>query len=100
VSIQSLPPAAFDALQSRTPNLQSPDAAFREAFDSFVGEVFFGQMLKAMRKTVGKPAYFHGGQTEEIFQQQLDQVLGEKLAKTSAGKFSGPMFELMNLTRK
>ena len=121
MSIGSLPPAAFDALQSRTPGLRLPgpkspglqspglqspdvagekDAAFREAFDSFVGEVFFGQMLKAMRKTVGKPAYFHGGQTEEIFQQQLDQVLGEKLAKTSAGKFSGPMFELMHLTRK
>jgi len=70
------------------------DAETREAFDSFVGQLFFGQMLKAMRKTVGKPAYFHGGQTEEIFQQQLDQVLGEKLSEASRDQFSGPMFDL------
>ena len=70
------------------------DGEIHEAFDSFVGQLFFGQMLKAMRKTVGKPAYFHGGQTEEIFQQQLDQVLGEKLSEASRHQFSGPMFDL------
>ena len=76
------------------------DQQLREAFDSFVGQTFFGQMLSAMRKTLGKPAYFHGGRAEEIFQQQLDQVLGEKLADASADKFSGPMFELFVLDRR
>ncbi len=75
-------------------NATGNDGEIREAFDSFVGQLFFGQMLKAMRKTVGKPAYFHGGQTEEIFQQQLDQVLGEKLSEASRHQFSGPMFDL------
>jgi Rod binding domain-containing protein len=72
----------------------------RAAFDSFVGEVFYGQMLKAMRKTTGKPAYFHGGRTEEIFTQQLDQVLAEKLSATSAQSLSGPMFELFRMRRR
>lgn len=76
------------------------DPELRKAFDSFVGQTFFGQMLQAMRKTVGKPAYFHGGRAEEIFQQQLDQVLGEKLSEASAEKFSGPMFELFRLGRQ
>ncbi len=76
------------------------DQQLRDAFDSFVGQTFFGQMLSAMRKTLGKPAYFHGGRAEEIFQQQLDQVLGEKLADASADKFSGPMFELFVLDRR
>lgn len=71
----------------------------RQAFDSFVGEVFFGQMLKAMRKTVGKPAYLHGGRAEEIFTQQLDQVLAQKLGETTASKFSGPMYELFAVQR-
>lgn len=71
----------------------------REAFDAFVGEVFYGQMLKAMRDTVGRPAYFHGGRAEEIFQGQLDQMLSEKLAESTAGQFTGPMFELFNLRR-
>ncbi len=76
------------------------DQELRDAFDSFVGQTFFGQMLSAMRKTLDKPAYFHGGRAEEIFQQQLDQVLGEKLAEASADKFSGPMFELFALDRR
>jgi hypothetical protein len=57
-----------------------------------VGEAFFGQMMKAMRSTVGKPAYFHGGRAEEVFQGQLDQTMAENLTKTSAAKFSEPMF--------
>lgn len=78
----------------------SQNSELRKAFDDFVGETFFGQMLRSMRKTVGKPAYFNGGKAEEIFQQQLDQVLAEKVSKASADKFSGPMFELFTLQRK
>jgi len=75
------------------------DQEVRQAFQSFVGQALFGQLLKAMRKTVGKPAYLHGGRAEEIFQQQLDQVLAEKIAVTSADKFSDPMFELFMMKR-
>ena len=38
------------------------DAEVRKTFESVLGELLFGEMLKGMRKTVGKPAYFHGGQ--------------------------------------
>jgi hypothetical protein len=65
----------------------------RNRFTQFVGEAFFGQMTKAMRSTVGKPAYFHGGRAEEVFQGQLDQTMAEHLTKTSASKFSEPMFD-------
>jgi peptidoglycan hydrolase FlgJ len=80
------------------PGADGPE--LRQAFDSFVGETFFSQMLKSMRKTVGKPAYFHGGRTEEIFTQQLDQVLAEKLTASSADKLSGPMYELFMASRR
>jgi hypothetical protein len=65
-----------------------------------VGQTLFGQLLGAMRKTLGKPAYFHGGRAEEIFQQQLDQVLAEKISDASAEKFSDPMFELFAMKRR
>ena len=77
---------------------QSPE--LRKAFDDFVGETFFGQLLHSMRKTVGKPAYFNGGRAEEIFQQQLDQVLAKNMSESSADKFTGPMFDLFTLQRK
>ena len=75
------------------------DPEVREAFQDFVGQTFFGQMLSAMRKTVGKPAYLHGGRTEEVFQSQLDQVLAEKLSDATAESFAEPMYELFNLPR-
>jgi Rod binding domain-containing protein len=65
----------------------------RDKFTQFVGEAFFGQMMKAMRSTVGKPAYFYGGRAEEVFQGQLDQTMSEQLTKASASKFADPMFE-------
>jgi len=65
----------------------------RERFTQFVGEAFFGQMIKAMRSTVGKPAYFHGGRAEEVFQGQLDQQLAQHLTEASAARFAEPMFE-------
>lgn len=89
---------AMSAKATELPN--KDDDEVHEAFDAFVGEVFFGQMIKAMRKSVGKPAYFHGGRAEEIFQQQLDQVLGEEISKASSETIAEPMFELFQLSRR
>ncbi len=78
-------------------NVQRP--TIREAFDDFVGQTFYGQLIGSMRKTVGKPAYFHGGRAEEIFQSQMDQQLAEHMSDATAGSFTGPMFELFSLKR-
>lgn len=75
------------------------DKELRKAFDDFVGQTFYGQMLSAMRDTVGKPAYLHGGRAEEVFQKQLDQVMAEKLSDATASTFTGPMYELFSLPR-
>lgn len=64
----------------------------RDAFDRFVGETFYGQMIASMRKTAGKPAYLHGGRAEEIFQSQFDQTIAQQLAASNAHSFTGPMF--------
>lgn len=71
----------------------------REAFRDFVGQTLFGQMLSSMRSTVGTPAYFHGGRTEEIFQQQMDQILVEDITEASADTIADPMYELFSLRR-
>ncbi len=75
------------------------DGELREAFGQFVGETFFRQMLSAMRKTVDKPAYFHGGQAEEMFRGQLDQLLAEKMSDASSDSFTDSMFNLFQLKR-
>lgn len=103
-SLSAQSPVNATALAQKTPQAPSAskskdDRELRNAFDTFVGEVFFGQMLSSMRKTVGKPAYFHGGRGEEVFQGQLDQVLAGKLTEASASQFTGPMFNLFQLSR-
>jgi Rod binding domain-containing protein len=94
----NIPPKG--ALGADPSNLSAPAAQgneksgeLRDKFTQFVGQAFFGQMLKAMRSTVGKPAYFYGGHAEEVFQGQLDQTMSEHLTKASASKFADPMFE-------
>ncbi len=78
---------------------QQVPTELRKAFDQFVGEAFYGQLLGAMRKTVGEPAYFYGGRAEEIFQGQLDQTIAQEMTEAGANSFTGPMFELFNLQR-
>lgn len=80
--------------------VNAKDAEAKELFQQFVGETLFGQMLKSMRKSVPKSQYFHGGRGEQVFQQQLDQILAEKMSRTSAEKLSDPMFELFQLQRR
>ncbi len=104
ISSFSAPPydAAVHAGPSAAPGKARPAAAqeLRAAFQDFVGQTFYGQMLSAMRKTVGKPAYFHGGRAEEVFQGQLDQVLAEKLSQATADTFAEPMYQLFTLSRR
>ena len=99
-----IPNATAAPIENEARNLLKPQQneerqKLRDAFDDFVGQTFYGQVLSAMRKTVDKPAYFHGGRAEEIFQAQLDQTLSEKLADATAEKFTGPMFDLFSLRR-
>jgi hypothetical protein len=99
--------AASDAMLRRDPTppaVPAPshptDPALHKAFQDFVGQTFYTQMLSAMRKSVGPPAYFHGGRAEEVFQTQLDQVLAEKLSNASAETLAEPMYQLFTLPRR
>ncbi len=65
----------------------------KQLFQQSVGGTFFRQMMKSLRATTGKAAYFNGGQAEKIFQGQLDELMIEKLSEVSGGAFSDMMFE-------
>jgi Rod binding domain-containing protein len=91
--------AAAERLTSNTSTAGVDDPKLREAFDSFVGETFYAQMLSAMRKTAGKPAYFHGGQAEESFRSQLDQMLAQEMTKSNGSDLSDAMYEQFRLSQ-
>ena len=86
--------------QPLAPNRNGHDSPeLREAFSDFVGQTFFGELIKQMRATLNNPAFFHGGMGEDIFQSQLDQHLVERMSETSAKTFSDPMYQLLMTPR-
>ncbi len=93
----SILPSAFanELHKAATPD---PNAT-RDAFDEFVGNTFYSQMLSSMRKTTSQPAYLNGGRGEEVFRGQLDQVLAKEMTQATKGQFTGPMFDLFSLPR-
>lgn len=89
-------PKSWGKVNTASNRFEKPDFGeqdeLKDKFTQFVGETFFGQMIKSMRSTVGKPAYFHGGRGEEAFQGLLDQQLATELTKSTANEFAEPMF--------
>ncbi|MGN6547011.1 MAG: rod-binding protein [Aureliella sp.] len=71
----------------------------QDAFQDFVGQTFFAEMIKSMRSTQKGAAYFNGGRAEEIFQGQFDQLMTEHLSDASAKSISDPMFALFQMGR-
>ena len=99
-SLSAIRPTGLQALNSADKKEgEENNSELRTAFDSFVGETFYSQMIKSMHKMHSKPAYFHGGHAEEMFQTQLDQNMVERMSKTSAKSFSDPMYELLMAPR-
>ncbi len=99
-------PVANRHLLGASPELRAPAAKssrdtpeLKEAFSDFVGQTFFGELMKQMRSTLDKPAFFHGGMGEEVFQSQLDQIVVERIAKSSANSVSDPMYRLLMAPR-
>lgn len=86
---------AFDRPNGLIVQPQSPEeqSEARRLFREFSGKAIFGQMLATMRKSLDKSPYFHGGRTEEVFQEQLDHKMVEEMTKKSAERFLDPMFE-------
>jgi peptidoglycan hydrolase FlgJ len=78
----------------------SDKAAAKEKFGEVLGEVMYGTMLKTVRQANHKPAYVYGGRGEEVFGQQLDQVLAEKIGKSTAGRLGGALGSLDQLSRR
>ena len=88
--------------QSTMPSVGNPkilesvkeETSVREAFQDFVAGTFYKQMFQSLRKMHDKPAYFHGGSAEEMFQSQMDQQVAEDLARDQGNHFSDQLFSV------
>lgn len=85
---------SLDALQPTKPQPNAEELKVRQKFQEFVAGTFYQTLLKSLRSTVHKPAYFHGGQAEEIFQGQMDQVISENLSRDQGAVFADSLFDV------
>ena len=91
-SLAPIPPASaslspFQLASNHLKRSADDHSEMRAAFQETVAGLLFGQMIKALRSGVGKPAYLHGGPAEDMFQAQMDQEVAESLAKSHGGMF-------------
>jgi Rod binding domain-containing protein len=70
-----------------------PKEGMKSTFQDFVAGTFYQEMMKSVRKMHGKPAYMHGGQAEEMFQNQLDQQLSQDLAHSNGDQFADSLYQ-------
>ena len=76
------------------PETKIMEITLQQAFQDFFAGTFYKQMFQSLRKMHSKPAYFHGGRAEEVFQSQMDQEVAENLARDQGSSFSDPMFSV------
>lgn len=78
------------ATASRTP--ESVQAA-RKAVEQFVGETFYGLMMKELSKSVSNDHLLSGGAGEATLRPYLNQVVTQRMARSNAFELSEAMFD-------
>lgn len=73
---------------------QEPETA-QEALTQFVGETFYGMMIKQMRSSVIKSDLMGNSNAEKMFESQFDQMMVERLAENSSDSLAKPMYQQM-----
>jgi Rod binding domain-containing protein len=65
----------------------------KDATAMLLSEIAFKPMLAEMRKLPFGKELFHGGRTEEIFGEKLDEQLADSVARSSVGGLQDQLME-------
>ena len=79
------PLASMTALKAAAPTATSHEALVRQT-QIWVGQTFFGTMLKQMRDSPFKSELFDGGRGGQAFGSMMDQHLAERMARGAGHK--------------
>ena len=73
-----------------------PDAGAvqrRKLMGEFVGNSFYGVLMKQMNESKIKGKYFHGGRGEEAFRGQLAMELGKRMGQSPTDPIANKLFQ-------
>lgn len=95
----SKPVEQVDFNKNATETVEDLPTTEQEAVQQFVGEAFFGMLMKQMRNSVWKSDLLGGSSAQSQFEGQLDQFLVQNLAESSSDRISKPFYEQMQRNR-
>lgn len=72
---------------------RTDQSALKQKFQEFVAGTFFKTLTKAMRKATPEGKLMHGGRSEQLFREHLDNVLATRMATSKGSPFSDAFFE-------
>ena len=61
---------------------KQPDPVLRERVGEFVGNVFYGTLLKELQNSNLKSDLMHGGRGEEVFRGMLNMELARRMGQS------------------
>jgi len=89
--------AAGSRTQAAGEALERSSAADKEALRTdigeFVGNVFYGTLMRAMRDSAFKGPYMHGGRGEEVFSGQLHMELAKRMGQARHDPIANSIFK-------
>jgi hypothetical protein len=93
------------AVQSRKTSLSDAPASaqgenaqgteLRQRLGEFVGNVFYGTLIRQMQESKLKGPFLHGGRGEEVFQAQLGMELAKRLGRAPNDPVTNRLYEAM-----
>ena len=92
MSTVSLNPNVVVPPEASAPRKADVERGLRKSINEFVGLVFYGQLLKAMRNSPLKSDIGHGGRGEDIFAGQLDIELSQQVGRASGSGLSDAIY--------
>lgn len=81
----------FNAQEVATEQINSKPDSAQQAMQQFVGETFYGMLMKQMRNTVVQSDLFGNSSAKRMFESQLDQTLVQGLAANHSEFLSQPI---------
>ena len=69
------------------------DQDLRRRVGEFVGDIFYGTLIRQMHASKLKGDHFHGGRGEEVFQGQMGMELAKRMGRAANDPISNRLYE-------
>ena len=72
----------------------------RRRAGEFVGNVFYGTLIRQMQQSKTKGPFLHGGRGEEVFQAQLGMELAKRMGRSPNDPVANKVYQAMQRGKK